>query len=211
MKKDISSNEIIYMIAIFMMPIVTFIGVTKLQTDIINISDVIKIGASDYNTLFLGDMILFITCWVALFVSYVLYRNNIKLAQCLIFIGSIVYLIYNINLAINSYGSISSIINPLIVLTTSLYALCKPIKKELSIVPVVKAEKKVEDSPIEIVEEVSIEEVIKKEDTAKSEEVIKEVKEKKQEKTQNVKKNPAKKPNNKKKNNQKKQDTKSDK
>ncbi len=128
MKKEFTANDFIYMIAIFVMPIVTFIGVTKLQTDIINISDIIKVGASDYNTLFLGDMILFITCWVSLFVSYILYKNNIKLAQCLIFIGSIVYLIYNINLAINSYGSISSIINPLIVLTTSLYALCKPVE-----------------------------------------------------------------------------------
>lgn len=149
MKKDITANDIIYMIAIFVMPIVTFIGVTKLQTDIINISDVIKIGASDYNTLFLGDMILFITCWVSLFVSYVLYKSNIKLAQCLIFIGSIVYLIYNINLAINSYGSISSIINPLIVLTVSLYALCKPIKP-LNL-------RKVEK--VDIVEEVKYDEV----------------------------------------------------
>lgn len=208
MKKDISSNEIIYMIAIFMMPIVTFIGVTKLQTDIINISDVIKIGASDYNTLFLGDMILFITCWVALFVSYVLYRNNIKLAQCLIFIGSIVYLIYNINLAINSYGSISSIINPLIVLTTSLYALCKPVKSDLVVDAPVKVDKKVEEAPIEVIEEVSVEEIIKKEDAPKGDDIVSEIKE---EKTKNTKNNPPKKKNNKKKNNQKKQDTKSDK
>lgn len=208
MKKDISSNEIIYMIAIFMMPIVTFIGVTKLQTDIINISDVIKIGASDYNTLFLGDMILFITCWVALFVSYVLYRNNIKLAQCLIFIGSIVYLIYNINLAINSYGSISSIINPLIVLTTSLYALCKPAKSDLVVDAPVKVDKKVEEAPIEVIEEVSVEEIIKKEDAPKGDDIVSEIKE---EKTKNTKNNPPKKKNNKKKNNQKKQDTKSDK
>ncbi len=129
MKKEINADGLIYMIAIFMMPIITFIGVTKLQTDIINISDVIKVGASDYNTLFLGDMIIFITCWVALFISYVLYKGNIKLAQGLILLGSTIFLIYNIYLAINSYGSISSIINPLIVLSTSAYALIKPINK----------------------------------------------------------------------------------
>lgn len=194
MKKEITANDIIYMIAIFVMPIITFIGVTKLQTDIINISDIIKIGASDYNTLFLGDMILFITCWVALFVSYVLYKNNIKLAQCLIFIGSIVYLIYNINLAINSYGSISSIINPLIVLTASLYALCKPIKALA-----------VENVEInDIVEEVSVDEIDDKNE-AKVEEKVVENKEK------NVKKTPVKKNNNKKKNTTKKNNTKSDK
>lgn len=194
MKKEITANDIIYMIAIFVMPIITFIGVTKLQTDIINISDIIKIGASDYNTLFLGDMILFITCWVALFVSYVLYKNNIKLAQCLIFIGSIVYLIYNINLAINSYGSISSIINPLIVLTASLYALCKPIKALA-----------VENVEInDIVEEVSVDEIDDKNE-AKVEEKVVENKEK------NVKKTPVKKNNSKKKNTTKKNNTKSDK
>lgn len=194
MKKEITANDIIYMIAIFVMPIITFIGVTKLQTDIINISDIIKIGASDYNTLFLGDMILFITCWVALFVSYVLYKNNIKLAQCLIFIGSIVYLIYNINLAINSYGSISSIINPLIVLTASLYALCKPIKALA-----------VENVEInDVVEEVSVDEIDDKNE-AKVEEKVVENKEK------NVKKTPVKKNNSKKKNTTKKNNTKSDK
>lgn len=194
MKKEITANDIIYMIAIFVMPIITFIGVTKLQTDIINISDIIKIGASDYNTLFLGDMILFITCWVALFVSYVLYKNNIKLAQCLIFIGSIVYLIYNINLAINSYGSISSIINPLIVLTASLYALCKPIKALA-----------VENVEInDVVEEVSVDEIDDKNEEKVEEKVV-------ENKEKNVKKTPVKKNNNKKKNTTKKNNTKSDK
>lgn len=127
MKKEIRANDIIYMIAMFVMPIVTFIGVTKLQTDIIRISDVIKVGANDYNTLFLGDMILFISCWVALFISYFLYKTEIKLAQGLIFVLSVFFLGYNIYLAVNSYGSIASLVNPLIVLTTSLYALCAPI------------------------------------------------------------------------------------
>lgn len=156
MKKEINANDIIYMIAIFVMPIVTFIGVTKLQTDIINISDVIKVGASDYNTLFLADMIIFITCWVALFISYILYKSNIKLAQGVILLGSIAFLIYNIYLAINSYGSISSIINPLIVLSTSIYALCKPVSKmNMSISLTSDEEGTNADDPINEIEEVT--------------------------------------------------------
>lgn len=150
MKKEINANDIIYMIAIFMMPIITFIGVTKLQTDIINISDIIKVGASDYNTLFMGDMIIFITCWVALFISYLLYKANIKLAQGIIFIGSTVFLGYNIYLAINTYGSISSIINPLIVLTTALYALCKPSNKTNISIPVVRENKSASENTVNI-------------------------------------------------------------
>lgn len=153
MKKEIDANDIIYMIAIFVMPIVTFIGVTKLQTDIINISDIIKVGANDYNTLFLADMIIFITCWVSLFISYVLYKGNIKLAQGVILLGSLVFLIYNIYLAINSYGSISSIINPLIVFTASLYALCKPIGKNNLVIPLTNKEELVVDDIIEVNEE----------------------------------------------------------
>lgn len=113
----------------------------------------------------------------------------------MIFVGSIVYLIYNINLAIKSYGSISSIINPLIVLTTSLYALCKPIKAD-------------EEMVLDVVEEVNVEEVIKKEDIEKTEEVKNEKEEKKE---QNAKKTSSKKSNNNKKKNTKKQNTKSDK
>lgn len=167
MKKEINANDIIYMIAIFMMPIITFIGVTKLQTDIINISDVIKVGASDYNTLFMGDMIIFITCWVALFVSYLLYKANIKLAQGIIFIGATVFLGYNIYLAINTYGSISSIINPLIVLTTSLYALCKPSNKTNISIPVVREKNDLnnQEKDVKNSENTSIEE--EKEDTKK--------------------------------------------
>lgn len=150
MKKEINANDIIYMIAIFMMPIITFIGVTKLQTDIINISDIIKVGASDYNTLFMGDMIIFITCWVALFISYLLYKANIKLAQGIIFIGATVFLGYNIYLAINTYGSISSIINPLIVLTTALYALCKPSNKTNISIPVVRENKSASENTVNI-------------------------------------------------------------
>lgn len=157
MKKEINANDIIYMIAIFVMPIVTFIGVTKLQTDIINISDVIKVGASDYNTLFLADMIIFITCWVALFISYILYKSNIKLAQGVILLGSLAFLIYNIYLAINSYGSISSIINPLIVLTVTIYALCKPLtKNNLTTIPLTRSEEKsIMDDAINDIEEVN--------------------------------------------------------
>ena len=92
MKKEVNGTEAIYLIAIFIMPIVTMIGLNLLEQEVLNMSTVIEVGVNDIYRIFLDEIVLFLVCWVGLFISYILYKYNIRVAQIVLIFASIIFL-----------------------------------------------------------------------------------------------------------------------
>lgn len=132
MKKEVNGTEAIYLIAIFIMPIVTMIGLTLLEQEVLNMSNVIEVGVNDIYRIFLDEIILFLVCWIGLFISYILYKYNIRVAQIVLIFASIIFLVLNAYATVTRYASIAEIINPVILLSASVYSVFKPLPKEVT-------------------------------------------------------------------------------
>lgn len=130
MKKEINGSVVVYLIAIFVMPIITFLGAVFLVEEVLSIADVIGLTSTDVTRVFMGEIVLFAICWGALFLSYILYKFGIKIAQIIIVLFAFAYLVLNAYFSVNTYASIANIINPIIVLSSSIYALIKPLPVE---------------------------------------------------------------------------------
>lgn len=132
MKKEVNGTEAIYLIAIFIMPIVTMIGLTLLEQEVLNMSNVIEVGVNDIYRIFLDEIILFLVCWIGLFISYILYKYNIRVAQIVLIFASVIFLVLNAYATVTRYASIAEIINPVILLSASVYSVFKPLPKEVT-------------------------------------------------------------------------------
>ena len=132
MKKEVNGTEAIYLIVIFIMPIVTMIGLTLLEQEVLNMSNVIEVGVNDIYRIFLDEIILFLVCWIGLFISYILYKYNIRVAQIVLIFASIIFLVLNAYATVTRYASIAEIINPVILLSASVYSVFKPLPKEVT-------------------------------------------------------------------------------
>ena len=132
MKKEVNGTEAIYLIAIFIMPIVTMIGLNLLEQEVLNMSTVIEVGVNDIYRIFLDEIVLFLVCWVGLFISYILYKYNIRVAQIVLIFASIIFLVLNAYATVTCYASIAEIINPVILLSSSVYSIFKPLPKEVT-------------------------------------------------------------------------------
>ncbi len=127
MKREINGSETIYLISLFCMPIITFIGIILLLSNILEISEALTISKCDISEVFFGEIILFISCWILLFSSYVFHKMGWKTGQIGIITIAFGILFYSIYTAVNTLSSIAVIINPVIVVIAALYGLMKPL------------------------------------------------------------------------------------
>lgn len=127
MKKEINGSETIYLIALFCMPVITFIGVAMLLDVIVDISDTLTVNKYDISNVFFKEIALYMACWILLFSSYIFHKLGWKIGQIGVIAISIGVLLYAIFTAINTMTSIANLINPIIVGTASLYGLMKPL------------------------------------------------------------------------------------
>jgi hypothetical protein len=75
---------VIYYFSIFLMPIVAMIGLAFLIEELVNIMPIIDISPIQMKDYFIGELILFLITWVALFISFMLHKFGLKYAQILV-------------------------------------------------------------------------------------------------------------------------------
>ena len=127
-KKDKVHNAIIiYYIAMFISPFVALIGSTLLLEELMSLMGIINITTTEMVNIFSGEIILFAITWVALFMSYIFHKLAIKYAQLLIILFGVGYLIMNAYFSVTTYASIADIINPVILITASIYGVISPL------------------------------------------------------------------------------------
>ena len=127
-KKDKVNNAIIiYYIAMFISPFVALIGSTLLLEELMSLMGIINITTTEMVNIFSGEIILFAITWVALFMSYIFHKLGIKYAQLLIILFGVGYLIMNAYFSVTTYASIADIINPVILITASIYGVISPL------------------------------------------------------------------------------------
>lgn len=127
-KKDKVNNAIIiYYIAMFISPFVALIGSTLLLEELMSLMGIINITTTEMVNIFSGEIILFAITWVALFMSYIFLKLGIKYAQLLIILFGVGYLIMNAYFSVTTYASIADIINPVILITASIYGVISPL------------------------------------------------------------------------------------
>lgn len=127
-KKDKVNNAIIiYYIAMFISPFVALIGATLLLEELMSLMGIINITTTEMVNIFSGEIILFAITWVALFMSYIFHKLGIKYAQLLIILFGVGYLIMNAYFSVTTYASIADIINPVILITASIYGVISPL------------------------------------------------------------------------------------
>ncbi len=127
-KKDKVNNAIIiYYIAMFISPFVALIGSTLLLEELMSLMGIINITTTEMVNIFNGETILFAITWVALFMSYIFHKLGIKYAQLLIILFGVGYLIMNAYFSVTTYASIADIINPVILITSSIYGVISPL------------------------------------------------------------------------------------
>lgn len=130
MKKEINGSEIVYLISLFCMPVITFIGVVMLLNMLIKMSNTLTIDMNDLSITFFREIALFLSCWMLLFSTYIFHKVGSKVGHICVITISIGILIYAIYASINSITSIANIINPIIVGASALYGLLKPLPEK---------------------------------------------------------------------------------
>jgi hypothetical protein len=118
---------VIYYFSIFLMPIVAMIGLAFLIEELVNIMPIIDISPIQMKDYFIGELILFLITWVALFISFMLHKFGLKYAQILVALFAFGYLIMNAYFSVTTYASIADIINPVILITASIYGVISPL------------------------------------------------------------------------------------
>lgn len=129
MKKEINGSETIYLIALFCMPVITFIGVAMLLNVIMDITDTFTVTKYDISNVFFREIFLYMICWILLFSSYLFHKLGCKVGQIGVILISIGILLYAIYIAINTMTSIANLTNPIIVASSAIYGLMKPLPK----------------------------------------------------------------------------------
>ena len=127
-KKDKVNNAIIiYYIAMFISPFVALIGSSLLFEELMSLMGIINITTTEMVNIFSGEIILFAITWVALFMSYIFHKLGIKYAQLLIILFGVGYLIMNAYFSVTTNARIAEIINPVILITASIYGVISPL------------------------------------------------------------------------------------
>ena len=126
-KEKVNNAIIIYYIAMFISPFVALIGSTLLLEELMSLMGIINITTTEMVNIFSGEIILFAITWVALFMSYIFHKLGIKYAQLLIILFGVGYLIMNAYFSVTTYASIADIINPVILITASIYGVISPL------------------------------------------------------------------------------------
>lgn len=129
MKKEINGSETVYLISLFIMPVITFIGVALLLNVIVGISDTLTVNKYDLSNVFFREIALYMGCWVLLFVSYIFHKLGCKKGQVGVILLTVGILLYAIYLAVNTMTSIANLMNPIIVGSAAIYGLMKPLSK----------------------------------------------------------------------------------
>lgn len=129
-KEKVNSGIVVYYIAMFISPFIALVGLTLLMENLMEIMDIIKITSTQMYNIFIGEVILFGITWVALFMSYMLHKFGIKYAQILIALFAFGYLVMNAYFSVTTYASIADIINPVILLTASIYGIIAPLPEK---------------------------------------------------------------------------------
>ena len=126
-KEKVNTAIALYYIAMFISPIIAFLGLTLLEVQLMEIMDIIKITPLEMKNIFIGELVLFLITWVALFMSYFFHKFGIKYAQILITIFGVGYLLMNAYFSVTTYASIADIINPVILIVSSVYGIVSPL------------------------------------------------------------------------------------
>lgn len=126
-EKEMHDSTAIYLISMFIMPCITFIGFTLLNQEAIEFSFVSEVVDNSYKSIMFGEIVFFMISWVLLFISFIFYKFNIKYAQYILIFASFVFLVANVFFSLNTYKSIADIINPVIVLCASLFGILWPL------------------------------------------------------------------------------------
>ena len=127
MKKEINGSETVYLISLFVMPVITFIGVALLLNAIIEISDTLTVTKYDISNVFFKEIALYMGCWILLFASYIFHKLGYKMGQVGVIALGIGILLYAIYTAINTLTSVANIVNPIVVIAASVHGLLKPL------------------------------------------------------------------------------------
>lgn len=126
-KEKVNNAIVIYYLAMFISPFIALVGMTLLVSQLMSLMEVITITGTEMKNIFIGETILFGITWVALFMSYIFHKFGIKYAQILITLFATGYLIMNAYFSITTYASIADIINPVILITASIYGIISPL------------------------------------------------------------------------------------
>ena len=118
---------VIYYFSIFLMPIVAMIGLAFLIEELVNIMPIIDITPIQMKDYFIGELILFLITWVALFISFMLHKFGLKYAQILVALFAFGYLVMNAYFSVTTYASVADIINPVILLCAAIYGIISPL------------------------------------------------------------------------------------
>ena len=118
---------VIYYFSIFLMPVVAMIGLAFLIEELVNIMPIIDITPIQMKDYFIGELILFLITWVALFISFMLHKFGLKYAQILVALFAFGYLIMNAYFSVTTYASVADIINPVILLCAAIYGIISPL------------------------------------------------------------------------------------
>lgn len=118
---------VIYYFSIFLMPVVAMIGLAFLIEELVNIMPIIDITPIQMKDYFIGELILFLITWVALFISFMLHKFGLKYAQILVALFAFGYLVMNAYFSVTTYASVADIINPVILLCAAIYGIISPL------------------------------------------------------------------------------------